>query len=375
MGWGRSARFGALVYLAALMPLPALAEEGALTVQQLLAEEDQALVGQLAGWTRRAFAVPDELRLDGPLREAATKMAQDHVARVTQLLKVWIAEERTASGAPHLRGGALSQPVFRRLLNEMAVWWIDSTGPAYDAAWLKAALAPSACSVIPPTTFAQRIAMVQTAPVESRAALLAGEQELLSRWGTRRQSLAARPSPADFEAPDRAIGQLRAGIPVKVEPMAPFLASRIFDRGRKPGKPDRWEQCAKSQWWLASQLADGKTGQAQALALYRFSTLFDAQEFVPVGVLQSKEQQSYPPAAAYFNVEGITTVEVQSDANGAFVQARVVSRRIAVPGVRDNPPVAFETLLDAAALAIAAKGSYADGKGTLHRRDFDWRLK
>jgi hypothetical protein len=53
----------------------------------------------------------------------------------------------------------------------------------------------------------------------------------------------------------------------------------------------------------------------------------------------------------------------------------VGSRKIAVPGVRDNPPVAFETLLDAAALAIAAKGSHADGKGTLHRRDFDWRLK
>ena len=41
----------------------------------------------------------------------------------------------------------------------------------------------------------------------------------------------------------------------------------------------------------------------------------------------------------------------------------------------DNAPVAFETLLDAAALAVAAKGSYADGKGTLRRMDVNWQLK
>jgi hypothetical protein len=382
MGWTKSGRLGAaLCCVVLLLPiLPAAAATP--TAQELLAEADQTLVNQLVEWDKRAFDVPDDLALDEPLRDAATAMVQDHVARVRELLPAWIAQERAESRVPDLRGGALFQPIYRRLINEMAIWSVESGGPAHDDAWLKAVLAPKACSVLPPFHFGRRIAMIQAAPVDVRPALLAAERQLLSRWGTKRQGLLPRPSATDLDAADQAITRIRAGLPVTAGPMTPYLAGQIFDRDRKPGPADRWQQCAKSQWWLASQLAGGKTDRTLAIAVYRYSTMIDVHDFVPDSVIRkaaaarpTEGQQAYPPVAAHFNVEGSTTVQAETDDHGRLLKAQVISREIKVPGVRDNPPVAFETLLDAAALDYAAKRSYPDAKAARQQFVINWRLQ
>ena len=147
--------------------------------------------------------------------------------------------------------------------------------------------------------------------------------------------------------------------------MAPGLAGRLFDRDRKPGKPDgmeRWDKCAKGQWWLASQLAAGKVDKLAALTIYRYSTMANADEYAPTSVRQQAAparpgdgKSAYPPVAAYFGAEGSTTVEALTDGQGKFIKAKVLARKITVPGVHDNAPVAFETLLDTASLDQAAK--------------------
>lgn len=383
MGWTISGRLSAsLCSVGLLLPVLPVAA-GTPTVQELLAEADQTFVNQMVEWSNREFGLPDDLELDEPLRRAATAMVQDHVAHVRELVPAWLAQERAESRAPELRGGALYQPVYRRFINEMAIWSVESAGTAHDDAWLKAVLPPKACSVLPPSPFGRRMAMIQAAPIDVRPALLAAERQLLSRWGTKRQSLPPRPLAADLDAADQAITRLRAGLPVTAQPMTPYLAWQIFARDRKPGPADRWQQCAKSQWWLASQLADGKSDRTLALAVYRYSTMIiDVRGFVPDAAIQkaaaahrTESQPSYPPVAVYFNVEGSTTVQAETDDQGRFLKARVISRDIKVPGVRDNPPIAFETLLDAAALDYAAKRSYPDAKAASQPFALNWRLE
>jgi hypothetical protein len=239
----------------------------------------------------------------------------------------------------------LREPLYLRAINELAIWSIESGGPAHDGAWSKAALAPRACSVLPPSYFARRIAVIQAAPLDSRPALLAGERELLSRWGTKRRTLPPRPLAADLDAAEQAITLLRAGSPVSVAPMTPYLAGQVFARDRKPGGSHRWAQCARSQWWLASQLAGGKVDWLAALTLYRYSMMVNVIDFVPDDVREkvaaarpTEGEPAYPPVAAYFNLEGTTTVQAETDAQGKFRKAQVVARKLTVPGVRDNRP-------------------------------------
>jgi hypothetical protein len=164
--------------------------------------------------------------------------------------------------------------------------------------------------------------------------------------------------------------------------MSAFLAAQVFAREHKPTQLDVWGQCAKSQWWLASQLDHGNTDRTQAVTLYRYSRMLDAQAFVPADVAQklaaklaSGDKSGYSPVATYFQVEGVTAIEVEIDDQGKFIRAEVVSRKLKVPGVRDNPPIAFETLLDAAALDYAEKGrSYPSDKGKSLKFEMNWRL-
>ena len=306
---------------------------------------------------------------------------RSHEARVRELLPAWIAQERAQANAPALRGRALAAPIYQRMINEMAIWSVESAGPERDEAWLKAALAPTACRVVPQSVFGRQMALIQAAPQDARAALLASERDLISRWGSQREKLPPRPSVDDLNAVDQAIARLRAGLPITAGPMAPYLAGLLFNRDRKPGRSDRWETCAKSQWWLAARLADAKADRAQALAVYRYSTMVDAREFVPPGAAAKPAASgaaggnAYPPAAAYFNVEGATTVRVETDDHGVPVRSEVQSRKIVVPGVRDNRPVAFETLLDDAALDVAARRRYPDGKVSRDSFEIAWHMK
>ncbi len=369
MDWAHVGRTKVAVVCIAVLQLTTAAIAGTPTVQELLAEEDQTLVNQLVDWDKQFLTLPDDVELDRSLRDAAQAMLQAHRARVRELVPLWIAQEREQAQSPTLRGRALWQPILNRMFNEMAVWSVESTGTAQDEAWLKATLAPMACRIVPLSFFARQMALIQSAPPESRPALLADEQTLISHWGTKRATLPERPSTQDLEAADRAIDLLRAGLPNPASPMTPYLAGQLFDRERKPGKSDRWEQCAKSQWWLASQMAKPNADRALALVVYRYSTMPDVRGYVPsvanppAKPASGSGENAYPPEASYFGVRGTTSVRVQTDGHGKPIGSRISARTLVVPGVRDNRPVAFEALLDAASIDIATRRHFLDGTG------------
>ena len=379
---------GLAIQCAVLSPLSASSAAATPTAQELLAAQEQELINGMLVWAKSIFTLSNELALDPPLRQAANQIAQEHLARMRTLGPVWIAQERATSGNPNLPGGALTRSLYARSINELAIWSVESGGAAQDEAWLKAALAPASCYTPSSAYFAQRIGMIQAAPLDSRSALLAGERELLSRWGTKRQHLPPRPTTQELNGADQAIARMRTGMPVVAEPMAPGLSVWLFDRDRKPGQSDgaerwdRWVRCVKSQWWLASQLAEGKVDKMAALTIYRYSTMVNAGEYAPASASRNaaaarpgEGKPAYPPVAAFFGAQGSTTVEALTDGQGKFIKAQVVARKIAVPGVHDNTPIAFDTLLDAAALDHAEKRQkYALGTDPVVRFELLWKL-
>lgn len=367
--------------VAAWLPTASIAAPDAPTVQALLAEQDAELVKGVVAWSKSAFELPDDMALDPSLHEAVAPLVRDLQVRLRTLVPTWIAEERAAAKDPNLRGANLAEAMYLRSLNEMVLGFVESVGPAHDEAWLRAALAPGTCRKLFPSYFARRIAMIQAAPIDVRPTLLAAEKELLARWGTVRQGLAPRPATAELVVAYQAVTRLREGLPVTAAPMTPFLAGQVFDRDRKPGKPDRWEQCATSQWWLQSQLAERNADRTRALAIYRYSTMPDVNDLVPEGVKSSSGptrsadgKPGYPRAARYFQVEGATTLKVSLDDQGKVFKAEVVAREIRVPGVRNNRPLAFETLFDDAAIEFARQRTYSAGGAREEQFVMTWKL-
>lgn len=351
------------------------------SAQALLAEQDTELVRRMVAWTEKSFELPGDMALDPSLRAEVASMVRDLLVRLRVLVPIWIAEERGAAKDPHLRGAGLLQAVYLRALNEMYIGFVESVSPAHDEAWLKAALAPEACRFLYPSHLSRRISLIQAAPIELRPALVDAEKELLARWGTARKDLPARPGVADLTAAEHAITRVREGLPVEAMPMMPYLAGMVFARDRKPGKPDRWEQCARSQWWLQSQLAKRDADRGQALAIYRYSTMPDLAEMVPASVSSSTEdvrstgnKPGYPRAASQFQVEGSITLKVNVDNLGRVLKAEIVAREIRVPGVRNNRPLAFETLFDDAALAFAQQKIYSAGSAREEQFVLVWKL-
>jgi hypothetical protein len=116
---GRTAR------IRLLLPRSASAEGsgrcGAPTVADLSADEDRDVVKQLVEWHQSAFTLPHDARLDEHLRQSATTIAQEQVARVQAQAPVWIAQERAFAGDATLRRRSLSQPACLHAINEMAI--------------------------------------------------------------------------------------------------------------------------------------------------------------------------------------------------------------------------------------------------------------
>lgn len=341
---------------------------------------DADVVKQLVEWNVALVKLPDNMPIDPALREAAAQLAREHAQRVRRLAPAWIAEERAASNQPALGGRQLVSALLTRSVNETAIASVESTGPEHDQAWMKAALAPLACDYQSPIPFLTRMMQIQRAPVELRPALLAAETELLARWGTPRQDLGTRPSRADMDAADHAIALLRTGLPAATVPMTPFLAVRVFALKRSPDRPTAWERCAKSQWWLQSQLAEGKVDPAQALRIYRYATMLDLSALIPPGYAvppageQGDAPPPYPPAAGYYGISGVLTLRASVDEQGQPLTVQLVKRQVYGPGVRGNPPVAFETVFDAVAIDMAKRRSYPAGKKGVMQFDLAWNL-
>jgi hypothetical protein len=316
------------------------------------AAADRQLVDGYLGWMAKVFAVPAGADVDTSLREAMTTMVDEHLARLRRLLPAWIAEERARAKAP-LANGDLNRAIHNRVVNELALWRLESPGAGYDAVLTRAILHPGICDR-PPRDSYLGVLMVwlQAAPPADRPTLLSGERTLLERWGTRRGELPPRPSKSLSEDESEAIARLRSGAAAPDVPMPPVLANAASKGEAIPEMAD--VDCALHQWGLARAL---RRGDAPAVALqsWRYATIRTATDWSapPPPSAAKRDPAGYPPVAQAWAVTGSIDVQVQPDTQGRFASARIAGRHLVVPGVTDNPPVAFETLFDGATIAGA----------------------
>jgi hypothetical protein len=334
--------------------------------------EATALAEEMQRWLHGQLQWPAELQADAGIRPGADAIRRELLARAETAWPSWVTQVRQAFPDEPI---TQRQVLMFRAWNEFAMWWVDSAGAAHDQAWLRLATQAWRCQSLWPMPLQRRLGLIATAAAADRATLLEGERVLASRWGTLRR--AVPPRPTDLDAAEQAILQQRAGMPQKTEPMVPFLAQAVLDSQWRPGQAKRWEQCARSQWWLSSQLAAGSP-PAQALTAYRYATLPTLRDWLnDPTVLRDLEVQpdgGYPPLVARIGLEGTVRVLVDTDEAGRFQRARVLSRRLGVPGMGEDPPVAFEALLDASSLAQAARQSYPANGRTRREIELVWRL-
>ena len=81
----------------------------------------------------------------------------------------------------------------------------------------------------------------------------------------------------------------------------------------------------------------------------------------------------------FFEIEGTVRVEVEVDAQGSLLSARIKERSIKVPGLHGARPVAFETALDEASLARARlawkRPPATTTEAGVKTLEFVWRLE
>ena len=317
--------------------------------------DDRELAANALTWMGQIFAVSTSPDLDADLREAMSGLAAEHLARLGRLVPTWIAEARAHPGPPVTRA-ELGRQLRNRLINEIALWRLDSPGAAYDAIWMNAVLKPGACYSAGRASYLGVImTWLQAVPPADRATALAGERELLARWGRPRPGLARRPESSLSDDEDMAIARLQAGDAAPDAPMAPVVAASVFAADRPAVRG--YDQCALHQWGLAHALRRGDA-PAIGLAAWRYAMLRTDDDWSdPPPPADDKAAVSWPPVALASGMHGTVGVHTMADAQGRFASAAVFERHLTVPGVDDEagePPVAFETLLDKASIAKAA---------------------
>jgi len=348
------------------------------------AAAERELAGELQRRLTAVLTVPADLAVDASLREAGAAMASEHVARMEPVLRQWVAEERSA--APGLAIGHHGKHLFARFVNELSLWHIDSAGHGHDEVMLGAISKPGICRlIIDRSHYAWRLLLVQAVPAAQREAALAGERELLGRWGTSRPSLPARPVPSQHELEQQAIAQIKTGKARFDRALPPLLASQLLRDDKET--LGRAATCALHQWWLSVALRKGGAQRDDVLNAYRYAMMPVASDLLTAPSSASSATpagaaQPYPPFANYYGVEGRITVESTIDAGGRFKHARVVDRVVTVAGIRNTRPVAFETALDEGSIAQAAALSYPKPEpsglkdGTVTGRvPIGWRLE
>ena len=310
---------------------------------------------------RMYFALSPAWQPDPAFKAAVADIAAAHIKRVSALIPDWVAEERASSRKP-LTHYELTFRLSRRQVNEIALTSLESAGEAHDEAWLAVYSRPAACNAPPNVDgFAARMAMLEELPKEQRDAALAGERALLLRWGTVRGGLPQRSAASVEMQVAQKIGQIKAGGKRDSPPMSPQLAFLLLTRTDE-SPLYRKDRCAVARWWLSMQPAGDASARRKVLDELRYTTMFgiaDRDYSERDSAAKPDLVASYPPLATRYHVEGLITLKLSIDAEGKLQRAEVLRRDIQVPGIRGNRPVAFETLLDAAAVARAASNRYA----------------
>jgi hypothetical protein len=318
----------------------------------------------------RSFVLDKELVLDPALRKSADELGRVHLARIGQLLPVWLGEERKLQSSP---GKAPEDwevyfAVWARVLNELALWQVEAGDAAYEAATLEVLKgAPQVCHVGGDPRFSDfsvRVARLQAMPETARAAALATERELLSHWGRARPTVAPWPAPLPQ---DGALALLNAAKPDSQQrrlALPPLLADELLSDKKTYAAMHREQQCRFQQWWLQESLHKGGE-PAAVLNAFRYGTLIGVGDrfvgmFETTGLDGKVEVPTakpvFPKVASRFLASGSTTMSAQMDAAGKPRQASVIDRKITVPGIRGVRPVAFENVFDQSAVDYAMDG-------------------
>ena len=107
-----------------------------------------------------------------------------------------------------------------------------------------------------------------------------------------------------------------------------------------------------------------------------------AADWLPYPAVDAARPPDYPPLAGIYEVQGSVVLQLKIDAEGQFKGATVVDRKLSVPGLQGARPLAFETSLDEATIALAAKATYSKpepsqlSNGVMTaRKEYAWTLK
>lgn len=313
---------------------------------------DRQMADSLIGWMDKVLAVPSSPDIDPPLHDAVAAMLTEHRARLRTLTAAWITEER-ARGGPAVTDIAIARALHNRVVNEMALWRLESPGPEYDAIQMRAVLRPGVCDLPARDSYLGALmSWYQAVPPADRPALLAGERTLLAHWGTPRVGLPPAPAKSLDEDEAEGIARLRNGTEAPDAQMPPVLTASVLKDG--PEEPGDGLTCARHQWGLARALRRGDP-PAQALNAWRYASIRTEAAWAPPAPAGATPRavNDFPYIAQRDGVSGWVVVRVAIDAQGRFASAAITDRHVVVPGVRDNPPVAFATLFDSATLATA----------------------
>lgn len=340
------------------------------------AAADAAVLRALRGYLARSFAIPKDLPIATELRSAADQIAVAHLARMKQVLPAWLKEERAAhAGANPQMDNDLLYPVWARMLNELALWYLEPGDAAYEQATLDAVrTSPMVCRTNGVDAhfldYGARILRIQAMPPAQRPAMLEAERTLLARWGQPRPAPALRPYPLPQDAAMAAIAQIRAGGERPQQALPPVLASVLLGDRNAYGEMGWDLRCGLQQWWLRVSLARGSTPAAALngfrygtllTASYRFGNAFETDDPDGRPAVVASATPAYPKMAQRFELTGSTVVTRTFDADGKPVQASVSARNITVPGIRGVRPVPFEDTFDALSIAYGLQ-SFNPGK-------------
>ncbi len=338
-------------------------------------QADVELASGFVNWAARILAVPATPDIDAPLRDAMGRLVDEHLARLRTLLPRWIAEERARSAKP-LSRDALGHAIRNRFINEVSLWRLESPGPGYDAVLTRAILKEGICDLPARDSYlGVLMSFMRAVPAADRSTLLAGERALLSHWGQTRAALPARPVKSLAEDENDLIVRLGSGDATPGVAMPPVLANRVFKGDIESASSDL--TCALHQWGLAQALRRGDT-PAVALAAWRRATMRTAADWSDAPATP-RDAAAYPWVAQANGVSGTVDVRVTTDAQGHFSSASIADRRLSVPGVVGNPPVAFESIFDSASLVQAARqfkpvAPRDDGKPSTVKLGINWKL-
>jgi hypothetical protein len=317
-------------------------------------------------WLSHDVAVPAELKIDAEARGQAERVGARQVERMRVIWERWAqAQWRRVPAAERPR---LTQRLNAYYLNQRAAMHMQTLGEDGDRLMLAAWQRPSYCRLEPERGwFADTAVAVSQLPPQERAALWAAQD---AAW-ERQVSGAALPMMAVPEIPlSRAIQEKVASWTSQVvrggPAMTPVLAwSRLVRR-----KSDAIT-CSVRQWWLQhALLSPGAEGRSLAEAI-RYDTLpLPTYESPPAG----QPADGYPVAAMRHGVEGVLQVHARL-AGGRLQNPVVASRRITVPGLEGERPIAFETIFDEQTLARARQARQEGPDADRVTVEFVWRLQ